>query len=320
MKTYKNLWEQLVTDENIWLAYNNAKKHKNNQRQVKEFQKNLRQNLIDIQWELVDLTYKVGEYRTKKIYEPKERDIFILPFRDRIVQHAIMNVLKPVLTNLLMENCYACIDGRGQMRAMHKCNEYVRKNKYCLKCDIRKFYPSINQRILSNMLHEKIADEKFMRILDSIIFSFKGGWNCPIGNYCSQWFGNFYLSKLDNYILHTLHLGDTERFCDDFNIFSNDKKILQDAKVKIEYFIKKELDLEYSKAEIFNTKQGVDFCGYRCFGSYVLVRKKTAQRMIKKFKKGGLSNNQIQSMYGWIKHSCSHNLKVKLEELAKNCN
>lgn len=143
-----------------------------------------------IRQEVINGEYHTSDYRVKTIYEPKQREIFILPFKDRIVQHAVMNILKPIFTNLLMENCYACIEGRGQMRAVIKCNEYVRRNKYCLKGDIRKFYPSINQRILSNMLHRIIKDYKFMRIIDDIIFSYKGGYNCPIGNFCSQWFGN----------------------------------------------------------------------------------------------------------------------------------
>lgn len=97
-----------------------------------------------------------------------------------------MNILKPILINLFIENSFACIEGRGQLKASQKCAEFTRKYKYCLKCDIHKFYPSINQYILSAMFHRIIADEKFMEILDDVIFSFEGGYNCPIGNYCSQ--------------------------------------------------------------------------------------------------------------------------------------
>lgn len=201
------------------------------------------------------------------------------------------------------------------MRAVIKCNEYVRRNKYCLKGDIRKFYPSINQRILSNMLHRIIKDYKFMRIIDDIIFSYKGGYNCPIGNFCSQWFGNFYLSVLDNYVLHELKIGDYERYCDDFNIFSNSKEELKQAKDLIEKLLWNKLELKFSKAQIFNTKQGVDFCGYRSFGRYVLVRKKTARRIIRRFKHEVITDQRLASSLGWLKHACAHNLEVYLKDI-----
>lgn len=315
LKTYKNLYEQFISKENFELAYHNARKGKKKQRQVRKFKLNEDENLEAIRQEVINGEYHTSDYRVKTIYEPKQREIFILPFKDRIVQHAVMNILKPIFTNLLMENCYACIEGRGQMRAVIKCNEYVRRNKYCLKGDIRKFYPSINQRILSNMLHRIIKDYKFMRIIDDIIFSYKGGYNCPIGNFCSQWFGNFYLSVLDNYVLHELKITDYERYCDDFNIFSNSKEELKQAKDLIEKLLWNKLELKFSKAQIFNTKQGVDFCGYRSFGRYVLVRKKTARRIIRRFKHEVITDQRLASSLGWLKHACAHNLEVYLKDI-----
>ena len=326
MKTYKHLWEELITEENFRLAYKNAVKKKRNQRQIKEFQKNEEENLKAIRELVASGNFHTSRYKEKKVYEPKERIIYKLPFcPDRIVQHAVMNILKPIITNLLIENTFACVEDRGQLKASLKCSEYVRKYQYCLKCDIRKFYPSINQKILSDKLHRIIKDDKFMEIVDDIVFSFPGDYNCPIGNYCSQWFGNFYLSFLDNFVHHALKCGAYERYCDDFMLFSNDKKYLHDCKDRIRDFLKDELELEYSKAQVFNVKQGVDFVGYRHFKKFVLVRKSTVKRIKRRVRKIAEMNfrnvvkaeGQLASAHGILKHSCSHHFRnsIHLDDL-----
>lgn len=329
MKTCKNLWEKFISEENFKLAYKNAIKNKSNQEQIIRFKKNEEENLKAVRQLVIDGKFRTSKYKEKKIFEPKERTIYKLPFcPDRIVQHAVMNILIPIFTNRFIENSYACIEGRGQLKASIKCAEYVRRYDYCLKCDIRKFYPSINQKILSEKLHRIIKDEKFMELIDDIIFSFEGGYNCPIGNYCSQWFGNFYLTELDNYVLHELKPGGYERYCDDFMLFDDDKKYLKECKEKIEIFIKERLELEYSKADLFHVKQGVDFVGYRHFRKFILVRKRTAKRLKNRCKE--IEENidtidlkkvesQLASARGLTKHACSYHLrkKIKLEELTK---
>lgn len=328
MKTYNHLWEQLITKENFEQAYKNAARHKNNQRQVREFKKDETNNIEKVRQLVISGQFTTSPYKTKKLYEPKERTIYKLPFMpDRIVQHAIMNVLKPILYNKLIDNTYACIEGRGQLKASIKCSEYVRKYRYCLKCDIKKFYPSINQSILSGKLHRIIRDERFMQLVDDVIFSFPGGKNCPIGNYMSQWLGNYYLSFMDNFILHDLKCKGYERYCDEFLLFSNDKAYLNECRNKLSGFLHGVLNLEFSKADLFNVKQGVDYCGYRHFGKYVLIRKKTALRMKRRLRsiKRKLSSGkyddkipgQLASANGLMKHACAYHLRnsVQYEEL-----
>ena len=320
MKTVNHLWDKFISAENFREAYKNSIKGKSGQRQVREFKKNWEENLERVRLLSADGKFKTSKYRMMTIHEPKERIIYKLPYSpDRIVQHAAMNVLKPIFIRSFIRDSYACIEGRGQHKASRRCSEFVRRNAYCLKCDIKKFYPSINQRILSEKLRRKIKDEKFMALVDGIIFSFPGGKNCPIGNYCSQWFGNYYLSFLDNFIKHELKCADYERFCDDFLLFSNDKNYLNNCREKIRAFLKDELDLEFSKCDLFKTKQGVDFCGYRHFGKYVLLRKSTAKRMKRRFRKiaakGVLSERDkasLASMNGWLKHCCSWNFRKSL--------
>lgn len=224
------------------------------------------------------------------------------------------------MEKMFIADSYACITGRGQTRASLRTMEAVRRNKYCLKCDIHHFYPSINQNILSEMYHRKFRDKDFLYLMDDIIFSFPGGYNCPIGNYTSQWNGNFYLTPLDNFCKHELRIRDYIRYCDDFLLFGDDKAYLHDCRKRIEDFIGK-YELTYSKADVFSVKQGIDFCGYRHFDNYILLRKSTAKKEIKRLKElpgefeSGLitkdkMRSTIDSMIGWQKHANTHNLQI----------
>lgn len=328
MKTYKHLWEKLVTKENFDLAYKNSIKRKGKQRGVQEFQKNPEENLEAVRKLVESGQFHTSEYREMTVYEPKERIIYKLPYcPDRIVQHAIMNVLKPILKNLFIENSFACVEGRGPHKASKKCAELVRKYDYCLKCDIKKFFPSVNQTILSGMFHRIVKDERFMELLDDIIFSYPGGYNCPIGNFCSQWFGNFYLTPLDNFVLHELKCKGYMRYSDDFILCSNDKEYLKQCKERIRVFLMERLELTFSKADVFHTKQGIDYCGYRHFKKYLLLRKSTAKRIKKRMSsvEVALQNNpniprirgQVASANGQLKHCCAHHLRraIKIDEL-----
>ena len=325
MKSYKNLWDQFISKENFYIAFCNSKVGKSNQKQVQKFCENWEENLENVRQLVISGNFHTSKYITKTIHEPKERVIFMLPYApDRIVQHAVMNILKPILSNLFIQNTFACIPDRGQSKASNKCSEYVSKFNYCLKCDIKKFFPSINQQILSNKLHRIIRDDRFMVVVDDIIFSADGNTNCPIGNYTSQWFGNYYLSFLDNFVLHTLKCGAYERYCDDFMLFSDDKNYLNYCKTEIEKFLWNELNLTFSKCDLFPIKQGVDFVGYRHFPGYKLVRKSTSKRIKKRINgiekaidKGEKINDtirgQIASANGVLKHANTYNFKKSLE-------
>lgn len=325
MKTYSGLWQNIITKDNFALAQKKSRREKATRYDVQNFENHLERNLEQVRQLVISKQFHTAEYKSRKIYEPKERIIYVLPYApDRIVQHAIMNVLVPYLEKLFIADSYACIEGRGQTRASLRTMEAIRRNKYCLKCDIHHFYPSINQNILSGMYHKKFSDKDFLELMDDIVFSFPGGYNCPIGNYTSQWSGNFYLTPLDHFCKHELKIRDYIRYCDDFLLFGNDKAYLHDCRRRIEDFIGKNLELTYSKADVFNVKQGVDFCGYRHFDNYILVRKSTAKRQIKKLKelpgmyeRGEITREQmrstIDSIGGWLKHANTYNLKKSMQ-------
>lgn len=322
MKSYGgNLFESIVDKDNFTVAQKLSRQGKSSRKEIRIFESNLDENLEEIRQLVINKKFHTAKYRSKKIYEPKERIIYILPYApDRIVQHAIMNILVPYMEKMFITDSFACITGRGQTRASLRTMEAVRRNKYCLKCDIHHFYPSINQNILSEMYHRKFRDKDFLYLMDDIIFSFPGGYNCPIGNYTSQWNGNFYLTPLDNFCKHELRIRDYIRYCDDFLLFSDDKAYLHDCRKRIEDFIGK-YELTYSKADVFSVKQGIDFCGYRHFDNYILLRKSTAKKEIKRLKElpgefeSGLitkdkMRSTIDSMIGWQKHANTHNLQI----------
>jgi len=224
---------------------------------------------------LLNETYTTSKYTTFTIYEPKERLIYKLPyFPDRIVQHAIVNVLGPVWDNLFIHNTFASIKGRG-IHACLKClRRDLRKYKpmYCLKLDVRKFYPSIDHDILKSIIRKKIGDEKLLRLLDSIIDSAPG---LPIGNYLSQYLANLYLTYFDHYVKEVLGVKFYYRYADDLVLLGNSKTELHRIRKDIEEYLKINLNLEIKKSwQVFPIDvRGIDFLGYVFRTSHILLRK-----------------------------------------------
>jgi len=325
MKRHGNLFEQIISEENIYLAYLRARKGKSWQDTVKNFEKDLDLNITKIHESLVNRTFTTSPYITKTIYEPKTRLIYKLPFNpDRIIQHALLNILEPIWDNLFIFDSYACRTGKGMHAGSTRTMEFVRKNKYCLKCDISKFYPSIQHDILFEIVKRKIKCKDTLWLIKDIIYSIGSNTNVPIGNYTSQWFGNLYMNELDQLIKHKFHIKHYIRYCDDFLLFHDDKQLLGGMAEIIEKFLKERLDLKFSKCDLFPVSRGVDFLGYRHFRGYILVRKSTAKRTKKRFKrlpillsKGRISIDQyrssLASTMGWLKWSNSYNLRQSLE-------
>lgn len=326
MKRKGNLWDKIVSKENIELAYAKAKRHKAWQRKVIAIEKQKEKLLAELRDSLITGTYHTAEYRIKTIYEPKKREIYILPFYpDRIVHHAIMNVLEPIWDSYLISDTYACRKGKGQHSGSTRCMEFVRKNKFCLKCDISKFYPSIPHAELKILIRRKIKCKKTLVLLDEIIDSVDTLTNVPIGNYLSQWFGNLYMHPLDNFIKQDNHIKCYIRYCDDFLLFSNNKDELKMMAKKIEDFVVNNLKLKLSKCNLLPTSQGIDFLGYRHFPQgYILIRKTTVRRMRRNLKKldYAIDTNKISklraaskigSIYGWLKWANTYNLQKSLK-------
>ena len=335
VKKYNLSLREIYEFENLRIASKKARKGKLKYSEVIKFNKNETLNLLKIWFLLFLKTYTTGEYRQKIIYEPKERVIYILDYIHRVVQHALINKLEPIINSMLIKDTYSCIKGRGMHKASLRTIEFVQQNKYCLKMDIRKFYPSINHDILYSMFERKFKDKGLLWLIKDIIYSFPGENNAPIGNLTSQIFGNFYMSALDRYVKEDLKIKDYIRYCDDFLLFSNNKEELHRAKFLVRDFLRENLKLELSKSDLFPVSRGVDFMGYRHFSTYLLLRKSTAKRIKKRipkiyklFKKNKIPidifRSIIESHIGWASWANCHNflestklLDIKGEVMAK---
>lgn len=330
MKRYGNLWNKFITKENFYLAWLKTAQGRRKRTDIQRFQVKLESNLEDIRQEVIEGKFTTAKYSTKQIYENgKHRLIYILPLKDRIVHHAINNVIEEIFVRSFISHTFGCIKDRGPILGSYHCRKLCMKYKWCLKTDIRKFYPTVDQEILYSKIESKIKDVKLLKIIKDIVFSFPGGKNCPIGNLTSQLFGNIYLTSLDNYLKHNLKVKNYFRYCDDCVILSNNKEELFIIQKKIKEFVENELKQSMSYSEVFPVKQGVDFLGYRHFKGYTLLRKRTAtkfKRAVKHIREG--KDNRpflqqlctIQSYKGYTKHCYTYNFirSLNLDTLLKD--
>ena len=263
---------------------------------------------------LRDKQYNTSPYTTFVIYEPKEREIFRLPyFPDRITHHAVMNILEPIFTASFTTDTYSCIKGKGihaAARAVRSALTDVPGTQYCLKLDIKKFYPNINHDILKQLLRRKFKDTDLLWLLDNIIDSADG---LPIGNYLSQYFANFYLTYFDHWIKEQRQVKYYFRYADDMVMLSDNKPYLHQLLADIRNYLDNNLKLTIkNNYQVFPVAaRSIDFVGYRFYHTHTLLRKS-----IKKNYARMMANNRnpqsMASYYGWAIHCNSKHLIKKL--------
>lgn len=317
------LYEKICSIENIEIAYENAKRNKKHYKQVQEFEKqDVKKKLLELQQLLLNREYKTSEYRTFQIKERgKLRTIYSLPFYpDRIVHHAIVQILAPIWIKSFIRDTYASIPNRGIHDAVKRIKKLKHnwKNHYVLKCDISKFYPSVNHQVLKGIISSKIKDKKLLTLLYEIIDSETG---IPIGNYLSQYFGNVILSPLDHYIKETLKVKYYYRYCDDFILVHKNKKHLHYLKNQIIFYVNQlKLTIKPNWQIYPIESRGLDFVGYVFYVSHTLIRKNNTQRYKSriKIKNYNLINhlvvlNYIKCFRGWKKYADIRNLNNTIE-------
>ena len=332
MKRVGNIFEKIIDINNIELAIMKASKGKTNRPSVQKILDNSRYYAIEIQKMLLERTYVPSPYIKMIIHDgvrKKERTIFKPHFYpDQCIHWALMLQIEEVLLKkMYVWNC-ASIKGRGLHYGANHIKKVLiedRKNtKYALKLDVRKFYPSINKKILKEKFRRIFKDEKLLWLLDEIIDSAEDG--VPIGNYTSQWFANFYLNDLDHYIKEELGIKHYIRYMDDMLLFSNNKKELHRIKDKIEEYLNNELDLELKgNWQLFKTEsRPIDFLGYRFNRNpetkevYITLRKsnflrfkRRIRKISKKFILTPHDASAVISIYGWISKSNGYNYVKK---------
>lgn len=325
MKRYNNLFDKIVSLDNLYEADKRARRQKSHRPEVMLFDKNKDNLLLDLQRKLINGEYETSEYYVFKIYEPKEREIFKLPYYpDRIVHHAIMNIMEPIWVSAFVKGTYSCIRKRGIHKALKDVKFALKdeiNTQYCLKLDIRKFYPSIDHDILKTIIRKKIKDKRLLSLLDEIIESAQG---VPIGNYLSQFFTNLYLTYLDHWIKEQKKVRYYFRYADDIVILGRDKQELRDLFYNIQDYLNNKLKLNFKDNwQIFKVdSRGIDFVGYRIFHTHTLLRKHIKKNFCKKINKLNKKQNldkdtykqKICSYIGWIKYCNGRNLLNKMSK------
>ncbi len=333
MKTYKNLYAQICGFDNLYLAFHNTRKCKRHKEPVAAFEIDLEPNLWQLHEELVTQRYKPGPYHNFYIYEPKRRLISAAAFRDRVVHHALCQIIEPIFDRTFIADSYACRLGKGNHRALERCSAFARRYSYVLKCDIVKFFPSIDHAILRNLLARRIADQQTMGLIDRILDSGAGVlddeyemcWfpgddlfaacrprGLPIGNLTSQQWANVYLNPLDQFVKRELHCQAYLRYCDDFLLFHDDKQILHQWHTALIDFLQSlRLTLHQGKTRVSPLRLGVEFVGFRVFPTHRRLRRENVRRIYRRlhdlrsaYLEGSVSLERIDvAVQSWIAHS-----------------
>ncbi|MDD3614386.1 MAG: reverse transcriptase domain-containing protein [Candidatus Pacebacteria bacterium] len=323
MKTFKNLYHSIFDFSNLLKSYYSARKRKSDKNYVIDFEWNLERELLKIQKELQEKTYQPNSYQKFFISDPKKRLVYKASFRDRVVHHALCNIIEPIFDRGFIYDSWACRKNKGTHHAVLRLKNFLRSlyfkcgsdNFYILKCDVRKFFDSVDKEKLFMLINKKIKDRDVLWLIKKILDSTEGSKGIPIGNLTSQLFANIYLNELDQFLKHNLRIKYYIRYMDDFIILSDNKCQLKIWREEIKNFIQKNLQLVLhpQKQEIFPAKIGVDFLGFHVFYSHILVRQNMIRRFWKKFKKGKMSSETFCSYLGHLKFADSWGLKKKIE-------
>lgn len=314
MKRIGDIYGKICSLENLQLADQKARKGKSWQYGVRVHDLNRAGNIEALHQMLTGKTYKTSEYAIFKVYEPKERDVYRLPYYpDRITHHAIMNVLESVFVSVFTADTYSCIKKRGIHAAANAVKIALKDQpgtQYCLKLDITKFYPSVDHQILKALLRRKLKDADLLWLLDEIIDSAPG---LPIGNYLSQYLANFYLTYFDHWMKEDLLVKYYFRYADDLVILSSSKAELWDIFYKISAYLADNLKLSVKRNyQVFPVSaRGIDFVGYKFYHTHTLLRKSIKQNFARMMAKNP-SQPSAASYYGWAKHCNSNHLLKKL--------
>lgn len=289
MKRYGNLFEDIISFKNLLAAAKKAFRGKKDKTRVARFYFDMEKELLRLQEELLNKTYKPQPLRKFQIREPKPREIGASDFRDRVVHHAIFNAIEPIFERSFIHHSYACRIGKGTHRAVKQAQIFSRRHSYFLKCDIRKYFARIDHDILKVILARIFKDADLIWLLNTIMDSAESedvGKGVPIGSLTSQHFANLYLDKLDHYIKDSLRIKGYLRYMDDFILFGDEKAELHLLHSSIRSFLSDELKLELKeKATIIApVLEGIPFLGFRIFPQVIRLKQENKKRALNKLK------------------------------------
>ena len=326
------VYAQICSWENLLLAYQRASKGKRGQAPAATFEYHLEDNLVALQAALREKTYQPGPYQSFYIHEPKRRLISAAPFRDRVVHHALCNVIEPIFELSFISDSYANRVGKGTHRALDRCQEFARRYRYVLPCDVRQFFPAIDHAILLETLGRKIGDPDVLwlveRILESGIgvlseeyamvyfpgddlFAVQRPRGLPIGNLTSQFWANCYLNPFDHSVKRELRCPAYLRYVDDFVLFADDKATLWAWKQAIvEHLARLRLTIHVAAAQVRPVTDGISFLGFQVFPTHRRLKRRQGlayrrrlQGLLALFATGEIGLDQVTaSVQGWVNH------------------
>ena len=321
----------IISIDNLFQAWDEFKKGKRNKKDVQVFERHLEDNLFKLHRSLKEKTYKHGSYEGFYVNDPKRRHIHKALVEDRVVHHLLYKFLYALWDKVFIYDSYSCRLEKGTHRGVKRLYSLVRRvsknytgSCWALKCDIKKFFASVDHQILLDLLAKKVEDKDILWILSEIIESFGSeygnGRGIPLGNITSQVFANIYLDNLDQFVKHELRVKYYMRYADDFLILSNKKSELLKLIEPVEKFLSNELSLELhpDKTILRKLDWGIDFLGYIVLPHYILPRTKTKRRIFKKLRKKINSpnfNESLQSYLGYLSHSNSYMLAQRIKML-----
>jgi len=332
MKIVVHIYQKITSIENLLIAWGEFVKNKKNKSDVRNFARHLFQNIFSLHNDLSNFSYRHASYEQFKVYDPKLRIIHKPVVRDRLLHHAIYRYLQPIFDKTFIFDSYSCRKNKGTHKAFRRLVFLTRKISqnytmpcWALKCDIKKFFASVDHEILIKLLRNRIDDEKLMTLLENIICSYQAdlGMGIPLGNLTSQLFANIYMDRLDKFVKHKLKTKHYFRYADDFILLGSDYSQLIGLLVKINRFLKENLKLKIHPDKIFLRKiqWGIDAVGYINLPYYNLPRPRTVKRMFKKIAiaksiSAGNLNASVQSYLGYLKHANAFNLSKTLKRMA----
>jgi len=319
------MFNELISLENLLVAWQEFLSGKRKKSDVQKFGFNLADNIIGLHNDLANGDYRHGGYQQFRISDPKPRIIHKASVRDRLLHHAIHRILYPHFDRLFICDSFSCRVGKGTHAALNRfkrlCFKVSKNNTrtcWVLKGDIRKFFASVDQLILANIIEKYIGDIKAINLLKEVIFSFNSGTagkGIPLGNLTSQIFANIYLNEMDQYLKQVLRVEEYIRYADDFVILSEDKEQLSSLIPRIKLFLENKLKIELHSEKVFikTVYSGVDFLGWVHFGDHRVLRSVSKKRMFYKIKRNSC-NEALQSYLGLLVHGNAFKLKQDLLE------
>lgn len=321
-KKYRHLIEQIIADDNMRSAYRKTARGRRYTHGALTFKEFSEHNLGRLAFELHTGEYRQGEYHQFMVFEPKARLISALPFRDRVAQHAVCNIIAPIFEKGFLPRSYACRTGMGTHRGVRDVQAELRRMErrgpvYFLKTDYSKFFPSIQRDVLHGMIRKKISCRATLAILEQMIPP--SGIGLPIGSLTSQLFANVYGGAVDRFLQQDLLEPNWFRYMDDMVVLGHDLDHLRKVKAEIERFSAERLGLRFSKWSIGPMSRGVNFLGYRIWPTHKLLRRQSvvrAKRKISRYRAEQDHDRLAKFLAAWIGHARwadAHNLMTSLQ-------